>query len=144
MDERRIVEILDMHFSSIYNYVYFHLLNQAATEAMVSQIFNKRITMDAAYGREIEELILYKLAHKALCEKKNQGNTDEQEHSHDKTLSAIHMLLSGLTWEERGLLFLLYQDITSRECAEIFNITETDFLRRKATLLEKLEGISNE
>lgn len=55
MNERMIVEILDTYFSSVYNYIYFHLLDQAVTEALVSRIFCKRMTMSLEYGGENEK-----------------------------------------------------------------------------------------
>lgn len=105
MDERKIVEILDMYFSSIYNYVYFHLLNQTAAESLVSRIFYNRIVNGPQYSEENERLILYRLAYKELYSQKNK----EQ-----------------IVGEERGLIYLLYQNMTITERAEIQNITVTE------------------
>lgn len=118
MDERRIVEILDTYFSSIYNYVYFHMLNQTAAEALVSRVFYERIDNDPQYSEENERLILYRLAHKELYRQKNKEEILGEEHFQDELLPAI-LLLSELTWEERGLIYLLYQDMTITERAEI-------------------------
>lgn len=104
MDERRIVEILDTYFSSIYNYVYFHLLNQTAAEAY---------------------------------RQKNKEEIVGEEYFQDELLPALH-LLPELTWEERGLIYLLYQDMTITERAEIQNITVSELLRREASIMERL------
>lgn len=140
MDERRIVEILDMYFSSIYNYVYFHLINQTAAEALVSRIFYKRIVNGPQYSEENERLILYRLAHKELYRQKNKEEIVGEEHFQDELLPAIH-LLSELTWEERGLIYLLYQDMTITERAGIQNITVTELLRREASLRKRFAMI---
>lgn len=137
MDERRIVEILDTYFSSIYNYVYFHLLSQTAAEALVSRIFYERIVNGSQYSEENERLILYRLAHKELYRQKNKEEIVGEEYFQDELLHAIH-LLSELTWEERGLIYLLYQDMTITERAEIQNITVSELLRREASIMERL------
>lgn len=140
MDERRIVEILDTYFSSIYNYVYFHMLNQTAAEALVSRVFYERIDNDPQYSEENERLILYRLAHKELYRQKNKEEILGEEHFQDELLPAI-LLLSELTWEERGLIYLLYQDMTITERAEIQDITVTELLRREANLRERFAMI---
>lgn len=141
MDERRIVEILDTYFSSIYNYVYFHLLNQTATEALVTHIFYERIVNGPRHSEENERLILYRLAHKELYRQKDKEQIAGEEHFQDELLPAIH-LLSKLTWEERGLIYLLYQDMTITERAEIQNITVSELLRREARIMERLAMIN--
>lgn len=140
MDERKIVEILGTYFSSIYNYVYFHLLNQTAAESLVSRIFYNRIVNGPQYSEENERLILYRLAHKELYRQKNKEGIVGEEHFQDELLPAIH-LLSNLTWEERGLIYLLYQDMTITERAEIQNITVTELLRREESLMKRIAMI---
>lgn len=141
MDERKIVELVDAYFASIYNYVYFHLLNQGITETIVSQIFKRMIAIGTDYRIKNERFLLFKLAREELCAQKSTGEALAVELSEVKLSPVMNQIFLELTWEERGLLYLVNQDMADGEIAEILYVSRAELRYMESSLAKKLEKI---
>lgn len=141
MDERKIVEIVDAYFASIYNYVYFHLLNQGVTETIVSQIFKRMIAIGTDYRIKNERLLLFKLAREELCVQKSTGEALVAELSGANLSPDMNQIFIEFTWEERGFLYLVNQDMADGEIADILCISRSELRYRESSLAKKLEKL---
>lgn len=157
LDNRHLEIIYEKHYSRVYNYFYYRLLNKEVTEDLTSEVFLKVIKKYHTYDKKKASIGTWinKIAENTLIDyyraKKQELNIEDYEKYlmedfeaqrkklTDETNKLVYEMLATLSDQERELLYLkFYLEKSNKEIARILHLKTSTVSSRVFWIMKKL------